>query len=227
MKVLIILFLIFLIVDVSAIRISEVELNPEGQDTGNEWVELFCEDETDIGDFKLVNNDDNEINLDGDCYGYFIYVFEKQWLDNSDEKVLLYEKSHLIDETDLLNDDKNNGLTWSYCKGWKFLESTKKEENICFEEDEVDKKKSETSKLKENESEHKLTNNESFNKNIVQKPEVIKLYSLTEKDIKSKDDENLNTESYAIYGLIGFSILLAFLFGFKKIKDKKYKNEFK
>ena len=53
--------------------------------------------------------------------------------------------------------------------------------------------------------------------------EVIQLNS---KDIKTEDDGKLKTRSYAIYGLIGFCILLAFLFAFKKIKNKKYKNEF-
>ena len=61
------------------------------------------------------------------------------------------------------------------------------------------------------------------NKNIELTP--IKLNSNT-KNIKSEDDENLNTKSYAIYGLFGFCILLAFLFAFKKIRNKKYKNEF-
>ncbi len=65
--------------------------------------------------------------------------------------------------------------------------------------------------------------------NIIQKVnlelEPIKLSS-DPKDIKTEDDEKLNTGSYAIYGLFGFCILLAFLFAFKKIRDKKYKNEF-
>jgi LPXTG-motif cell wall-anchored protein len=48
---------------------------------------------------------------------------------------------------------------------------------------------------------------------------------LTPKDIKSETDkEQLNKNKPAIYGLIGFCILLVFLFAFKKRKNK---NEFR
>ena len=48
----------------SAIKISEIELNPAGTDKGNEWIELFSDEKINLGEYKLVNNDgSNQIFL--------------------------------------------------------------------------------------------------------------------------------------------------------------------
>ncbi len=46
--------------------------------------------------------------------------------------IKLYKGSELIDQTDILKDDKNDDYTWSFCdEGWKFDKSTKAKENDC------------------------------------------------------------------------------------------------
>ena len=102
-----------------------------------------------------------------------------------------------------------------------------KEQNLaCVENENIEKNEKEIQNNSEkNEENNLVVNKENTTKNINLELKPIKLNSDT-KDIKTEDDEKLNTKSYAIYGLVGFGILLAFLFAFKKIKNKKYKNEF-
>ncbi len=102
-----ILILIILLANISAIRINEIESNPSGQDSGNEWIELYSKDEVNLIDYKLVNNDGDELWLSESFSKYYIYAFDKQWLDNTDEKIFLYKGGDLIDETDLVDDGEN------------------------------------------------------------------------------------------------------------------------
>jgi len=71
----------------SGLIISEVELNPLGTDSGNEWIELFSKSEIDLEEYKLINNDGDEFSLNqiGGFSGYLIIELSKQWLDNEDE----------------------------------------------------------------------------------------------------------------------------------------------
>ena len=60
--------------------------------------------------------------------------------------------------------------------------------------------------------------------NNIQEVEVIKLSAPAEKDIKTENEnEGISKNKLAIYGLVGFCILLGFLF---LMRRKKYKNEF-
>lgn len=129
-----ILIVFFFVSLVSAIRINEVELNPDGSDSGNEWVELYSEDEIDLTDWKLVNNDDDEfelIDIQDSFSGYLIVEFDGRWLDNSNERVFLYNNESLIDESDEFDDGDNDDYTWQYCDNWKFLSETKDSDNEC------------------------------------------------------------------------------------------------
>jgi len=117
------------------VRINEVELNPSGEDSGNEWIELYSQDEADLKGWKLINNDGDEFYLNESFSGYLIINFEKQWLDNKDEKIILYNGENLIDETILIDDSKNNELTWNFCGEWKFIDSTKNKKNSCSEKE--------------------------------------------------------------------------------------------
>jgi len=89
--------IIFLLIipNISAIIINEVELNPAGDDTGNEYIEFYSKDEINLTEYKIINNDGNELQLNQTFTGYFVFTFEKQWLDNSDEKISLYKNNHL------------------------------------------------------------------------------------------------------------------------------------
>lgn len=118
------------------IIVSEIELNPAGDDSGNEWVELFSDSEINLEGYKLVNNDRGEFLLNETINNYKIIVFPKQWLDNSDEKIVLTNNNNeTIYETPIFKDDKNNDLTWSLCNNeFKFINSTKEKENCPAEE---------------------------------------------------------------------------------------------
>ena len=123
----------------SGIVISEVELNPEGKDPGNEWVELYSEDEIDLNDFSLENNDGDEEELTGSFSGYFVFEFDSQWLDNKDEKVILKEDDDEIHQSPTFDDGANDRNAWSFCDGeWEFVRGSKGEENNCPGDEEKD-----------------------------------------------------------------------------------------
>jgi len=118
---------------ISSIRVNEVELNPIGADSGNEWLELYSKSEVNLTGWRLVNNDGQNIILNQIFQGYLIINFVNQWLDNSDEKVILKDgENNTIDETVLLADSENDDRTWQYCDGgWIFVNSTGGLVNPC------------------------------------------------------------------------------------------------
>jgi hypothetical protein len=231
------ILIIFLLSNISAIIISEVELNPAGTDAGNEWVELYNDGEMSLEGYILVNNDGKNISLNGNFSGYYVYTFAKQWLDNSNESVSLYNNSELIDKTDLFEDSKNNDLTWQLCDGsWKFVNSTKGQENNCKEE------------IKENNTIVNNTSNEESINNLTTetpssvpktnsnsgtytpKPEIktinLTVISLNAQNIKSENNNENLVKNLPLYGTISFCVLFGALFLLKKIRRKK-ENEFR
>jgi len=117
---------------ISAISINEVELNPVGNDSGNEWIELYSENVFDLGGYYLENNRGEIQELEGIFSGYFVVIFSSQWLENSDEKIYLKKENITEDETPLLGDVADNYLSWNNCpRRWEFNPSTQEEENIC------------------------------------------------------------------------------------------------
>ena len=102
---------------VLAIRINEVELNPAGDDSGNEWVELYSAEEIDLQGWRLINGDDGVFDLDGSFKGFYIVEFPSQWLDNKDEKVILKDyENKTIDKTDVFADSSNNEKPGSFAR---------------------------------------------------------------------------------------------------------------
>lgn len=127
-------FILFLLLIplISALQITEVETNPYGTDSGQEWIEFYSEIEVNLSEYKIMNNDQGEFSLSGNNSGYFILILDSQWLDNSDEKVYLYKGSELIQETILFEDSKNDELTFQLCEDkWVFKEGTQNSENNC------------------------------------------------------------------------------------------------
>lgn len=129
MKKFAIILAIMLMIEVNALEISEVELNPVGKDNNQEWIELFSSEEISLSGYSLFNQDDEEIALTGKISGYWIKEIEGQWLDNSEERVFLKKNNQIISETPILKDDKNNDYTWQNCGKWTQKNSTKGEEN--------------------------------------------------------------------------------------------------
>lgn len=123
---------LFLFNFISAVRINEIETNPFGSDSGNEWIELYSENELSLLKWTIKNNDNESIILNQTFQGYFILNLNGQWLDNSDEKIFLYNNNELVDETILASDSFNDDRTWQYCDGnWIFKNQTKNSQNIC------------------------------------------------------------------------------------------------
>jgi len=177
-EVSLILFFILLLGSVSALSITEFESNPSGDDSGNEWIELYSNSEIN-GDYILRNADGDELNLKLNFSDYFIFTFEKQWLDNSDEKVFLYSGGDLILETPLFDDSENNDRTWQLCGGWEFIQGTRGEQNSCREDP-------------NNEEETNPENSENDNENQ-EKPEETEGETSQEEDDK-KSEEKTNEE---------------------------------
>ncbi|MDH3610132.1 MAG: hypothetical protein OEM79_00060 [Nitrosopumilus sp.] len=123
MKILFLLLLLVpLIVPVYAedIVIIEVEPNPEGSDSGNEWARLFnSENESvtlsgwiinsthaDIKSFKLSGNI-------GPCTDKLI-KFPGEFIDNENESLILYDNTGtIVDSTSKINDGLDNSVTWT------------------------------------------------------------------------------------------------------------------
>lgn len=230
-RILILVFVV-LISGVSALKITEFESNPEGTDAGNEWIELYNDGEISLEGYKLVNNDGGEIFLNESFSGYFVYTFKKQWLDNSDEKVFLYENETLIDETDIFEDNKNNGLTWRLCQTWEFLNSTKGQENDCGKESSEEGSEEANEIVETTEETEEAQGTGKIIKEIEESspretgPLELKIITLNPKVIKSENGkEDLNKNNYAIYGFVLFSVLLGVLFILRK--NRYNKNEFR
>ncbi len=120
------------------ITIVEVESNPAGVDSGNEWVELYVPQNLSASFFVLENNDGDTIELTGNfSAGYFVYTFESGWLDNSDEKVMLKLLDVVVSETPVFADSDNDESTLQLC-GTEWIEAphTPGTANDCPEEPE-------------------------------------------------------------------------------------------
>ncbi len=129
----------FLIINtyINNILIVEVELNPSGEDKGNEWVRLYNPNDNDISieGWQLVSSN-HSILLKDIIKGkdYLIITADKRWLNNENEHLRLYDNNNnLIYETPQLSDDKNNYYTWQLIGDtWQFRENidSQKERSI-------------------------------------------------------------------------------------------------
>ncbi len=218
-----IILIVFLLTPfVSALTLTEVELNPPGSDSGNEWIEFQSNEETNLNNYTIKNNDGQELKINKTFEGFFVYTFTTQWLDNTDEKIFIYKNNELIQETKILEDSENNDKTWTLCNdNWQLKESSRQKENQCEQEQPENKKQD---KEEQEEKTEQINNAITQNKTIKTSnkesknttPEVI---YLTPQNIKNTQTEviyessNEKIKSYAIFGFIIFCILLAiFLF---------------
>lgn len=124
----------------SNLMINEIEQNPQGADSGNEWVELLnpsseyvnvlgWQIQTSAGERKTYPLSESVVPPGG----FFVVVFPFQFLDNVDESVrLLDRKSREVDATPTLTDNANDGRSWQRipdglqsASAWKFTAGTK------------------------------------------------------------------------------------------------------
>lgn len=129
------------------ITINEVEQNPEGPDSGDEWIEIYNPSsfDVDVGGWKLVDgySGKTEFISEGTVIaagGYHVIAWTNGSLINSyPTKITLFDSSGKeIDCTPEAKDEKNNDLCWArYPDGkdlgddqeWKFQEATKGSSN--------------------------------------------------------------------------------------------------
>jgi hypothetical protein len=118
------------------VLINEIELNPEGNDTGDEWIELFNpgEAEADLGGLAINGSKSISIELQEDFVidgrETLVVHLANATLSNVGETVTLVNSSsgEVIDSTPSLVDRKDNGYTWQRMPDgddeWEFLEET-------------------------------------------------------------------------------------------------------
>jgi len=238
-KLILLCFVILLVSNISAIKINEIEMNPEDGSYGKEWIELYNDENEDIdisdweiwegiygssGPKKILSITNGTVILEK---GFYIIEWGIK-LNNNGDFVILYDSfGNKIDETETLEESSSSTKTWQLCDSWEFLEATKGEKNNCENEEEPEE---ETDEVVEEEiiedvieekpepEELKVVSSGSIT------PEVIKLSPLSPKDIKSEDNiESLDKTDYAKYGFIVFCILIGVLLILKN--KRKQKNE--
>ncbi|MCK5038675.1 MAG: lamin tail domain-containing protein [Thermoplasmata archaeon] len=124
--------------DPTDLKINEMEQGPAGEDYGYEWVELYnpTSSSIDLSGCQLKNNDGDYKTISGTvpAYGYFVYTFPTQWLDNSDEGVILLYNSNVVDQTPIKDDSANDEMCWARVPNgqdtnsdsdWSYVASTK------------------------------------------------------------------------------------------------------
>ena len=105
---------------VAGVVINEFEQNPDGVDSGMEWVELYnpLGTEIDIGGWDIVNCDNDVVTIPVNTMipagGYWTHTFSGQWLDNSNECIILRDTNDdEMDKTPIKNDGENDDRCWA------------------------------------------------------------------------------------------------------------------
>jgi hypothetical protein len=120
------------------VRINEVELNPAGDDGGNEWIELYSDQKVKLENWKIESSNGRSMEFNASFNGYYVIFTSRNLLTNPNNSLKLEnEKGNLIANTQSLTDNENNNKTWQYCDSdWIYLMASQREENDCFKEEE-------------------------------------------------------------------------------------------
>src|SRR3989344_9422770 len=223
------LFITILTADAYALRLNEIEANPEGEDSGFEWVELYSAESVNLDDYYLDHNSSGgPVNLSGSFSGYFVITFPTQWLRNSNEVVYLKRNSEIVDSAGPFTDNKKE-KTYSLCNNWVFIADTKNTENACSgssgssgsgqTQTQNQSQQSSNTEEQEEESNTIRQNNELENNNQnniinladdvqVQKPKKIVLNSKTaDKNIDGEVTKTYKTRIGVIYFFMALCVL--------------------
>lgn len=223
------LFIIILTPNVFALRINEIEPNPPGEDSKNEWVELFSEEEISLDGYYLQNSDGDIQNLTGIFDGFFIVNFSKRWILNNNETIYLKMGNELIEEVGPFNDVNNNDDSLSFCNGeWVVAPSTKGQENSCIEEVEEEKENVQQTNIEEQEEKESERDSNDRSNSFVEIKTENKSKTVQESEMKNKKIILQSSESkeitktyrarnFVIYFFIGFCVFLVILIALKKL----------
>lgn len=225
------LFTIFLTASSSALRLNEIESNPEGDDAGFEWVELYSDERISLDGYVLDHEGrGSPINLSGEFQGFFIISFQTQWLRNSNETVYLRFQDQIIDTSGAFSDNKVD-KTYNFCDGsWKFADATKEAENNCAtsgnsgNSNNLNNKTNLINKKEKNETKSNQKTNNLINEtvNLVSHNDQINVKKIVLSDSKDEKNNITSTRTYkvrigVIYFFIGFCVLLIILIAMKKL----------
>ena len=218
-------FIIILTYNSWALRINEIESNPEDEDAGFEWVELYSEYTVSLEGYSLDHvSRGGPINLSGSFQGFFVITFKTQWLRNSNETVFLKKDGNIVDTVGPFNDNKQD-KTYSYCSSeWIFTSSTNNEENSCSgSEKELNKSQEKSSNEKEEEIIKTKQNNETKNsivnlaeENVAQNPKKIVLNSNSEENA-GEITTTYKTRVFVIYFFMALCVFLVILIAMRKL----------
>ena len=220
-----VIFIIFLNLNfASAVRISELELNPAGTDSGNEWIELYSSSSVSLDGWHVENVKGKSFNLSGDCSGYCVFITSYNFLTNDKQKIRLADgDGRVIDETIEVSDSANNGKSWQFCGEWIFAESSKDAENNCPVKEEAPINEEEPSmseeKIVKESADSNAESDAVISEYIVQnetKTFMPQVETITlEKGIKTFKSRTEYIKEYSVYGftlflLISLIVLIVF-----------------
>jgi hypothetical protein len=116
-----------------AVRINEVELNPTGEDSGGEWIELYSQDQADLSGWMIENVKGKNMSVNLSFSGYKTLTTPYNFLANDKQKLILYDnENNKVQETVQISDSANNDKSWQLCgSDWVFQPATKESENDC------------------------------------------------------------------------------------------------
>jgi len=128
------------------IKINEVEANPAGSDSGNEWVELYnpTASSVDITGWKITaNGNEHIIGSSIPAEGYYVADLTGLFIDNVNEIVILKDGSDtIVDTTPSHSDEDNDDNSWQRVPdgndNWVFKTSTQDATNDETPSDEDD-----------------------------------------------------------------------------------------
>jgi hypothetical protein len=223
--------LIITLTSASALRINELEANPPGEDSGNEWVELYSDTEVSLDGYVLDHvSSGAPINLSGTFTGYFVISLQTRWLRNTNETVYLKINGNVVDSVGPFNDNKNNDLTYGLCDEWKLSPSSRNTENLCSSpqtqttSNTNNQNNNQASEEEQNIKEiYKNSNKTSVAKEVTSEAVENTPVKLTKISlVKKKSQESEITKTYktrigVIYFFIGFCVLLVILIAFRRI----------
>ncbi len=103
-----------------SVLINAFDQNPQGKDTGKEWVMLYnpANNSINVSGWVLSSTHGTTVTVKIDnvtlpSNGYWTYIYDSQWLDNDDESIILKdEKGEEIDRTPVKSDNDNDNRFW-------------------------------------------------------------------------------------------------------------------
>jgi len=210
-----------------SVRINEVELNPSGTDSKNEWIELYSSQEISLDGWTIVNAKGKVFGLNGSFSEYKAIITPYNFLTNDKQKIKLFDsENNLVDETDEISDSYNDERSWQVCDGeWKFELASKDEKNECSVEEETieesDKVYAEKDNVKENSVIESSAVGDIVDEQIDEQIDETETITLNlSKGIKTWKSKKQYIKEYALIGFALFCLLILVYLIRKNGKDK-------